>query len=67
MDRQLTLQFWYYIVVILACIFIYSFSTIIKNIILALKLPGPPTIPFIGNIGLITDRNCKCLFFCSTY
>lgn len=33
-----------------------------KNVVLALKLKGPPIIPFLGNIYLIGNKDGKFLF-----
>lgn len=38
---------------------LYVLSDFLKTVILCLKLKGPPVIPFLGNVLLLQDKNCK--------
>lgn len=41
---------------------LYALSDFLKTVALCLKLKGPPVIPFLGNVLLLQDKNCKCSF-----
>lgn len=44
---------------------IYTFyatlNTYLRSVLLSLRLTGPPSLPFLGNCMLVTDKDCKIL------
>lgn len=57
MDRAYTTELWMYIMVALLGLLLYSLSHYFKIVILALKMPGPPVVPLIGNCLMIKERD----------
>ncbi|XP_059620429.1 probable cytochrome P450 4aa1 [Phlebotomus argentipes] len=57
LDRAYNLELLSYLSIIVAGSLIYALSGYLKLLFVALKLPGPPAIPFIGNILMIGDKN----------
>lgn len=42
---------------------LYGLSDFLKAIVLCLKLKGPPAVPFLGNVLMLQDKDCKFLVF----
>lgn len=38
---------------------LYGLSDFLKAIVLCLKLKGPPAVPFLGNVLMLQDKDCK--------
>uniref|UniRef100_A0A1B0D914 Uncharacterized protein n=1 Tax=Phlebotomus papatasi TaxID=29031 RepID=A0A1B0D914_PHLPP len=57
LDRAYNLELLSYLSLIVAGSLIYALSGYLKLLLVALKLPGPPAVPFIGNILMVGDKN----------
>lgn len=52
-------ELWGFAAVSLLVFIVYMLRNYLKSIILALKLPGPPVVPLLGNCLLIKEKDCK--------
>lgn len=58
-ERASTADLWSLASLLIIGGLMYALSGYFKSVILALKLPGPPTVPFFGNCLLVKERDRK--------
>lgn len=56
-ERASTADLWSLASLLIIGGLMYALSGYFKSVILALKLPGPPTVPFFGNCLLVKERD----------
>lgn len=59
LERVYQPELMMFVILLLICSILYALSDFLKTVVLCLKLKGPPVIPFLGNVLLLQDKNCK--------
>lgn len=65
LERTTNLELCSILILLVISLSIYTFyatlNTYLRSVLLSLRLTGPPSLPFLGNCMLVTDKDCKIL------